>query len=138
MGSKKSESPLPSDGFVYNVSRERMMHRGVQHPHSLLYDGKDVWTCSSSNAKVISLGGHSYQFPVAYLRGLGMDEAYLYGGSSKLRLVSLSTGAKNTGVSREMRGECSVWRVAREGGAPERIVDFTTRRDEIYDVLPIP
>jgi hypothetical protein len=115
-----------------------MVHQGILHPHSLLYDGKEVWTCTSWNAKVISLKGHSYHFPVTYLRGLGMDETYLYGGSSKLRLYSLSTGAKNTGVSREMRGECSVWRVAREGGTPERIVDFSKRRDEIYDVLPIP
>jgi hypothetical protein len=137
MGPKKDESISPTDGFLYNVSRERMIHQGILHPHSLLYDGKEVWTCTSWNAKVISLKGHSYHFPVTYLRGLGMDETYLYGGSSKLRLYSLSTGAKNTGVSREMRGECSVWRVAREGGTPERIVDFTTRRDEIYDVLPI-
>jgi hypothetical protein len=137
MGPKKGSWENSREGFVYNISKEEVVRRGIPHPHSLLHDGEQAWTCCSQDAKVLSFSGRVYSLPGTYIRGLALDDAYIFSGSSKRRLHSLSTGERNTGISKPMRGECSLWRVPRRGGTPERLANFSEERDEIYEVLPV-
>lgn len=135
---RKTETGQQS-GFVYNIETDKYVAGDVHGPHSLLWDGKHTWTCASVANKVLSLEGHEYEFPTTYLRGLVMDDREIFAASSKRRTSSLSTG-KKTGISEERRGECSLWRkdTAAEERPPERLVDFSEYRHEIYDLLPVP
>lgn len=122
-------------GFIYDIERGKFIQRGFHAPHSLTFDGKRAWTCASGENRIISTDGHKQVFPTTYLRGLVLDDGYVYGASSKRRTRSLSTG-EATGVKEGKRGECSLLRKPLDG-EPERLVDFSDHRDEIYDILPV-
>lgn len=122
-------------GFIYDIERDKHLQWGFHAPHSLAFDGERVWTCASGENRVLSTDGHEEEFPTSYLRGLVIDDEWIYSASSKRRTKSLSTG-KGTGVEQEKRGECSLWRKP-PGNAPERLVDFSEHRDEVYDILPL-
>lgn len=124
-------------GFLYNVDRGEHVMKGVDHPHSLLADSGTVWVCESRENRLISRDGDSYEVSSSYLRGLAADENHFYLGSSKRRDVSKSTGEVNPGVKKRDRGNCCVYRLAKESSAPEVVVDFSHVRDEIYDILLI-
>ncbi len=129
-------------GFIYNAEREEVLADGILHPHSMLSEGERIWTCSSQTNQILCMNTageaqKEFDFPTTYLRGFALDDHELFAGSSKRRTHSLSTG-EETGVSRKTSGECSLWKRYKNGVTAERIVDFSTHRDEIYDLLPIP
>lgn len=129
-------------GFVYNVERGEELASGISHPHSMLYDGENIWTCSSQTNQIFAIrpedgASQEFGFPTTYLRGFALDDHELFAGSSKRRTRSLSTGER-TGVPREKRGECSVWKQYKDGSHAEQVADFSEHRDEIYDLLPVP
>lgn len=127
-------------GFILNVERgERLSPESVYHPHSLLEVSGVSWTCESKNNQLLSVEGQRLRIPSSsYLRGLAADDDYFYAGSSKRRVVSQSTGRLIPGAPEEMWGICQVYRVPRDGSSePEVVVDFSGRRTEIYDILPL-
>lgn len=134
-GRKEGEMwPTARGGFVYNVDRDEYVTKGIYHPHSLLGDAGTLWICESPNRRVRSGDGEEYDFPPGYIRGLVVEEEFLYVGSSKRRVVSKSTGR----VSREApeyEGTCCVYRVDRETGDVETLVDFSETRNEIFELL---
>lgn len=82
----------------------------------------------------IGIGGEEYDFPPGYIRGLVVEEEFLYVGSSKSRVVSRSTGRVNR-QDPEYAGTCCVYRVDRETGDVETLVDFSETRNEIFELL---
>lgn len=136
-GRKEGEMwPTARGGFVYNVDRGEYVTQGIYHPHSLLDNVGTLWVCESPNRRVRSGGGKEYDFPPGYILGLVVEDECLYVGSSKRRVVSKSTGR----VSREApeyEGTCCVYRVDRETGDVETLVDFSETRNEIFELLPV-
>jgi sugar lactone lactonase YvrE len=136
-GRKEGEMwPTARGGFVYNVDRDEYVTKGIYHPHSLLDDSGTLWICESPNRRVWSDSGEEYDFPPGYIRGLIVEDEYLYVGSSKRRVVSKSTGR----VSRqapEYEGTCCVYRVDRATGDTKVLVDFSETRNEIFELLPV-
>jgi hypothetical protein len=122
-------------GFIFDVTADRYLIQGISHPHSLLFADGEVLSCESKKNRVVSLDGEVAAFPSTYLRGLFVDSGYLYTASSKRRKFSKS-GADET-ARREYEGVCCVYRVRKDGGAIRTMVDFSGRRNEIYDILPL-
>ena len=127
-----------TEGFVYNIDREEYAMEGIYHPHSLLEDSGLLWSCESSNKKVLSSAGYERTFSSGYIRGLAISEDQFYVGSSKRRKVSESTGAKNPWVLGELEGSCCIYTFSREtSDSPEMLVDFSGVRNEIYEMVLI-
>ena len=119
-------------GFVYNVDREEYVNRDIYHPHSLLEDSGEVWVVESPRRTVRSDRGEEYGFPPGYIRGLAVGDGRVYVGSSRFRAVSESTGRPN---QPEYKGVCRVYRINRESGESEVLVDFSDARNEIFELL---
>jgi hypothetical protein len=129
------------NGFVYDVDNCEFVRKGIHHPHSLFVEARDtqrnVWICESAENSLISGAGARIKVPSIYLRGLAWANGILYVGSSRRRLVSESTGARTSSDARgDYAGTCSISRIL-EGGASELVIDFTSQRDEIYDILAL-
>lgn len=67
-------------------------------------------------------------------RELAVDGECLYVDSSKRRVVSKSTG-RVSWEAPEYEGTCCVYRVDRETGDVETLVDFSETRNEIFELL---
>jgi hypothetical protein len=91
-----------------------------------------VWVVESPRRTVRSDTGEEYEFPPGYIRGLAVGDGRVYVGSSRFRAVSESTGRPN---EREYKGVCCVYRIDRESGKSETIVDFSEERNEIFELL---
>ena len=125
-------------GFVYNIDRGEYAMESIYHPHSLLKDSGVLWTCESSNKKVLSSAGYEKTFSSGYIRGLAISEDQFYVGSSKRRKVSESTGAENPRVLGELEGNCCVYRFSKDtSDPPEMLVDFSNARNEVYEIVLI-
>lgn len=126
---------LSTQGFVYDADASEYVMRGINHPHSLLAEDRKVWTCESRTNRLLSSEGEVYEFPSTYLRGLSMDDRYIYAGSSKKRLFSKSRDGHR--AERRYEGSCALYRADRETLRTELVADFSEWCNEIYDILPL-
>lgn len=135
-GKKEKGSELWSSakrGFVYDLDRTEYLMHDIRQPHSLLEDSGAVWTCETRGSRVLSNTGEEYRFPsdpTRRVRGLAMNEEYLYVGISKNRI-----GSKSLGSLRGYEGVCRIYRFARGSEEPELLMDLSQTRDEIYELM---
>lgn len=64
------------------------------------------------------------------MRGLAINDEYLYVGVSKDRV-----GSKSLGTLRGYKGVCRIYRFARGSKEPELLMDLSETRDEIYELM---
>lgn len=137
-GEKESDQwPSATQGFVYDIDREEYVMKGVYHPHSLLKDSGDLWTCESASNRLVSDAGDEKVLPSGYIRGLAIGEDFFYVGSSKRRRVSESTGVVNRRTPGEYEGRCCIYRISEGSRDPEVLIDFSDVRNEIYEMVLI-
>jgi hypothetical protein len=135
-GKKEKGSDLWSSarrGFVYDIECAEYMMHDIKQPHSLLEDSEAVWTCETRGSRIISSNGEEYRMPgneTWRVRGLAMNEGYLYVGVSKNRM-----GSKSHGTLKGYEGVCRIYRYARGSEEPELLIDLTDVRNEIYELM---
>jgi hypothetical protein len=102
------------DGFVFDVTRGRLLKTGIHHPHSLTVVGADLYLCESATGVVRNLTANRTIATLSgYLRGLAVDaRGHLWVGSSIGRQANLAEGAPAHGVT-----ECAVYCIDASTGA---------------------
>lgn len=135
-GKKEADQwPSATRGFVHNIDSGEYLMEDVYHPHSLLEDSGALWTCESARNRLLSNNGEAHEFPPGYIRGLAISEDHFYVGSSKRRKISESTGVVNRRSPGEFEGTCCIYRLGRESGTSEVLIDFSNVRNEVYEMM---
>jgi hypothetical protein len=135
-GKKEGDQwPSATHGFVLNIDRDEYFMADVYHPHSLLGDSGQLWTCESARNRLLSNNGEVYELPPGYIRGLAISGENAYVGSSKRRRVSESTGVVNRRNPKEFEGTCCVYKLGKGSSKPELLVNFSDIRNEIYEIM---
>lgn len=122
-------------GFVYDVTAEGYLMRGINHPHSVIATDEELITCESKESRLVFDSGETERFDLGYLRGLFTDKHYYYVGISKKRRFSKSGDGEK--ARRIYEGECAIFRLHKKSGKIGQVVDFSKQRNEIYDLLPL-
>lgn len=134
---RRSGDPWTSatDGFVHDVTADRRIAVGLQHPHSLLVHDDQLLVCESHTRQIRELGGArvSPTLP-GYTRGLCAVGADLFAGTSRRRVVSKRTGLVNPAGD---TGECAIHHLSGDTLALQRSADLGDYVDEIYDLIPV-
>lgn len=127
-----------NDGFVANLTADRMEVTGILHPHSLIAIGDDLVYCESRKASVQFVGSSRLRELPGYTRGLCVSDSHLFVGTSVGRRLSKSTGEAVAEENPAMlTGTCAVYRLSVDTLAVEDVIDFSACGHEIYDLLPI-
>lgn len=126
-------------GYLFNVSRGRMLAENIYQPHSLKACGDNLYYCESARGSIASLGKGVWQVG-NYTRGLDFIGAdTVVSGSSVARRVSKSTGLINNPADPgEEAGSCAVniFRLS-SSTVSDRLAHISLRdyAPEIYDLL---
>ena len=137
----KDQRASSRDGQVVNISTGEIVCNHLLQPHSLLpYAGSVYWLESKrGNLYKYTPGGRSEAILhlSGYLRGLVIDDDFIYIGASAERRYSRSTGALNVPLSKNPDDKCCwLYRVSQKTGKVCRY-NFTPFGNEIYDLFPL-
>lgn len=128
-----------SEGYILNVSTNRVLKKGIYHPHSLIEHRGQVYYCESVHSALSSLDEKIASFD-GYTRGLAFlnqDKAVI--GASLGRRTSRSErliyGLGNT-VEGNIEGQCNivVYDTRRQEIQTHDLSEYGT---EVYDICPL-
>jgi hypothetical protein len=123
-------------GFIYNITRECDLVRGIYQPHSVISMGGELGYCESPHRAARLPGGRSTVDLPGYSRGLCAFGDRLFVATSQGRTRSKSTGEINnpsaTGIP---SGTTGVFRLNPDDLSVEAGVDLGLNAPEIYDLL---
>jgi hypothetical protein len=126
------------DGFIVNVTEQRVVASGIEHPHSLVMLGDSLAFCESRRSTVQVIGDPRMQQLPGYTRGMCVAGETLYVATSTGRRVSKSTGlVNNADDPGAPHGGCAICRLSATSLAVEEIIDLSNYGYEIYDLLPV-
>lgn len=77
-------------GYVYDLSKNRILFTNIYHPHSILLFNNDIYFCESSTSSVFKNNKSLLNLQRGYTRGLSILDRYLIVGISCGRLISKS------------------------------------------------
>ena len=124
------------DGFIYNITREREVVRGIYQPHSVISMGGGLGYCESPLLAARLPDGRSAIDLPGYCRGLCAIGDKLYIATSQGRRRSKSTGEINnpsaTGIP---SGSTGVFRLNSQDLTVEAGIDLGLNAPEIYDLM---
>jgi hypothetical protein len=126
-----------ADGFIANATRDEVIARDLEHPHSLAVVGGHVLYCESGRMAVKVLGGDRGKQIAGYTRGLCAVDTTLFVGSSRGRLVSRSSGLPTLTDDRLGSNRCQVSVLDAITLEVRAVKDLSAYSDEIYDLMPI-
>jgi hypothetical protein len=126
------------DGFIFNMTEQRYVLSGIEHPHSLAHLGGSLAYCESRHSAVRILGEERSQQLPGYTRGMCVVGESLYVGTSLGRRVSKSTGLiNNPDDPGALDGGCTISRLSVSSLAIEETIDLSSCGYEVYDLLPV-
>jgi len=127
-----------TEGFIFNVSTGQPIASGINQPHSLAVLDNSIVYCGSRDMGVSVLCSTTVWSLPGYTRGLCVDDAHIFVGSSAGRRRSTSTGIiENPSEPGEAEGRCAVTQLSRTDLTVKREFDLSAYGDEIYDLVPV-
>jgi len=123
------------DGFVYDVTRERFVLRGLARPHTITFIGDELFICESSRRNfrsaqrsIVNLDG--------YTRGVSpLDDGRVVVATSQSRVRSRSTGRQlDPPPNGQDDGSCAL-HVIDFDGVLQKTIPLGHYGREIYDVF---
>lgn len=124
-------------GFIANASRDEVLARDLQHPHSLAVVNGRVSYCESGTMALRTLGERGYKQLGGYTRGLCSVNEFLFVGSSRGRLVSRSTGLPTSPDRDSELSPCQISVLDAGTLDLRQVKDLGSYADEIYDLVPV-
>ncbi len=127
-------------GYVFDLSRKRILFENLYHPHSVLVRHNKVYYCESSTGFVFSNKVRVIQDIKGYARGLVSTDRLLVVGISCGRLISKSTGIfNNPGDQGLPTDDCKILIYKRDRLRNQfdllKEINLFPKKKEIYDLL---
>lgn len=135
-GPKNNELWLSAtNGYIYNISTDKFIKEGINHPHSLSAINGRIYYCESAQQQFRSLGGEINFKLDGYTRGICfLDRDTVIIGTSVGRKSSKSTGIiYNPADPGDPSGECSLTLYHLQNGIISKL-DMSTYGSEVYDL----
>ena len=134
-----------TNGLCFNISdQDLVVADGVQHPHSISFQGDTMFLCSSSTNEVILFepSRGSYQIKArlkfhGYIRGFAYSKESYFIGQSESRQVSRSRGTEN-GRDDTVCQSARIHVLNHDLSRSQQEIDVSSYGAEIYDILYLP
>ncbi len=136
--SEKEEWNSARSGFISNISQNKIIVSGIEHPHSFVDLNGRLAYCESKKRQVCILNEECIANLSGYSRGLCYTDDKLFIGTSASRKFSKSTRKMNRpmGLGSD-GGACTVSRFSTKDFKIEKTVSLKNYSEEIYDLLPV-
>ncbi|HZH66195.1 MAG TPA: DUF4915 domain-containing protein [Flavisolibacter sp.] len=124
------------NGFIFNISQNKTIVSGIEHPHSFAgADGRLAY-CESRKRQLCFVNDKDTITLPGYARGLCIAGDKLFAGTSASRKKSKSTGKLNKSLGID-GGECSISQINLRTPEIEKTVNLRKYGEEIYELLPV-
>jgi hypothetical protein len=120
------------NGFIYNISQNKSIVSGIEHPHSFAVAGNKLLYCESRKRRLAVVDDDRTITLPGYARGLCRMNNKLYVGTSASRKVSKSSGKLNKSLGVD-GGDCTISRINYDTFQIEKTVSLRKYAEEIYE-----
>lgn len=126
-------------GFIWNITRQKMVKSGLDQPHSIFVVDGRIGYCESRSSSVRVVDDPRRGILPGYTRGACVNGSTIFAGTSVGREMPPSTGRliNNPAVDGAPVGRCAVHLLRTQSFELERSIDVKSFGNEIYDLVAI-
>ena len=127
------------EGFIYNISKDEVVCRGIKQPHSLFLLDEKIGFCESRSSIVRMLDDSRTQILPGYSRGVCRSGEHLFVATSARRNVPVPAAnvVDDYRLHQPQQSRCTVNLLSPADFRIQESIDLGTFASEIYDLLPI-